>query len=191
MNPDQMGLLQQANPAQQPMDPMQAAPEQGMPMPGGPPPMEPPMGGGLEPGMEEDMEEDMEEGEDDPELQKQYQEAYYALSMLMDEKKTFDATRGMLDQASENEMLPEIFGQMMSSVIQRVERDTGPLEFEVVTALFEHLIEEAEDRWGVKIKKEEEVMRAGAAGFSLYFQAHPDRVPYSQEEVEAELGEED
>ena len=148
------------------------------------------MGGGLEPGMEGDMEGDMEEGEEDPELQRQYQEAYYALSMLLDEKSTFDATRGMLDQASENEMLPEIFGQMMSSVIQRVERDTGPLEFEVVEALFEHLTEESEDRWGVKIK-DKEVERAAAAGFALYFQAHPDRVPYSQEELEAELGEED
>lgn len=187
MNPEQMGLMGgQPGPMQQGM-PGQPGPEAGMPPEGMPPEGQPPMGqppmGGPE-GAEPPMEDLSEE-----ELQEQYQHAYTVMTTILDEKETFDATRKMLTSAQEEEMGPEILGQMVSSVIQRVEKDTGPLAYEVVEALIEHLIEESEDRWGVALD-DDEVTRAGSAAFGLYFQAHPDRVPYTQEELEEMLSEE-
>lgn len=189
MNPEQMGLMggqpgpmpqQQGMPGQP--GPEAGLPPEGMPPEGMPPEGQPPMGGpeGAEPPMEDLSEE---------ELQAQYENAYMVMTTLIDEKETFDATRKMLESSRESDMGPEMFGQMVSAVIQRVEKDTGPLAYEVVEALIEHLIEESDDRWGISFD-DDEVTRAGSAAFGLYFQAHPDKVPFAQEELEEMFAEE-
>ena len=195
MNPEQMGLMggqpgpmpqQQGMPGQPGPEAMpgQPGPEAGMP-PGQPGPEGMPPGGPPQEGMPPQQPSQPVPELSEEEAQALYERAYDEMSMLLDEKGTFDATRKMLSEAGD--MLPEQFGMMMIGVVGKLEQDSGPLPFEVLATLAEALTEEAEDRWGVEMDEDEQT-RADAAFFALYFQAHPDRVPWSQEEVEAMLG---
>ena len=177
MNPEQMGLMVQPGP--QPGMPPEGMPQEGMPPEGMPPepmPQEEPPEQPYQP-VPELSEEDM---------QMMYEAAYGEMSILLDTKETFDATRKMLSEAGD--MMPEQFGMMTVGVIARLEQDFGPIPFEVLELLVEHLFEESEDRWGIKMNENEQD-RAGAAFFGMYFQSHPDRVPWTQEEVEEMLAE--
>lgn len=180
MNPEQMGLMAQPGP-QQGMPPGQPGPEAGMPPEGMPqegmPPEEMP------PEQPSQPVPDLSEEE----MQSMYEAAYGEMSILLDTKETFDATRKMLSEAGD--MMPEQFGMMTVGVVARLEQDFGPIPFEVLTLLIEHLLEESEDRWGVKMSGNEQD-RAGAAFFGMYFKSHPDRIPWTQEEVEQMLAEE-
>lgn len=180
---------------------MGGMPPEGMPQPGGagglPPEGAPPEGMPPEGMPQEGMPPGGMEGQGQPsqpvpdlseeEMQRMYQMAYGEMSILLDQEETFRSTRKMLSEAGE--MLPEQFGMMIMGVIGRLEQDVGPLPFEVLELLVEHLFEESEDRWGVKFEGNEQD-RAGAAFFGLYFQSHPDRVPWDQEEIEEMLAEE-
>ena len=185
MNPEQMGLMggQPGPMPQQQGMPGQPGPEA---MPGQPGPEGMPPGGPPQEGMPQQPSQPVPELSEE-EAQALYERAYNEMSMLLDEKGTFDATRKMLSEAED--MLPEQFGMMAIGVVGRLEQDVGPMPFEVLTTLIESLTEEAEERWGVEMDEDEE-KRADAAFFGMYFQAHPDRVPWSQEEVEEMLAEE-
>ena len=172
MNPEQMGLM--AQPGPQPGMPPEGMPQEGMPPEGMPqeaPPEEPSQ-------PVPDLSEE--------EMQALYEQAYMEMSLLLDDPETFRNTRKMLNEAGE--MAPEQFGMMIVGVVGRLERDFGPLPFEVLVLLVEHLNEESEDRWGVKMDENEQA-RADAAFFGMYFKSHPDRLPWTQEEVEAMLAE--
>ena len=171
MNPEQMGLMVQAAP-QEEMPPEQMPPQGAEPMPQE----------GMPPEQPSQPAPDLSEEE----MQAMYEQAYGEMSILLDTKETFDRTRKMLSEAGE--MLPEQFGMMIVGVVGRLEQDFGPLPFEVLVLLVEHLNEESEERWGVKMDDSEQE-RADAAFFAMYFRSHPDRVPWTQEEVEAMLAE--
>jgi hypothetical protein len=118
------------------------------------------------------------------EMQALYEEAWFIMEDLIDDKPTFDAARRALQEAEE--MMPEQYGMMMMGVIGKLEQEVGPMPQEVIEPLIEHIIEETPDRYGISLDDNERD-RAGSAFFGMYYGAHPDRIPWTQEEVEEML----
>jgi hypothetical protein len=146
-------------------------------------PMHPAMG---MTGMEEAPEM---EDEIDPALQEKYEDAHHAMNLIVDEKKVFDRFRSSLVNAQKRGSMIEESAQMIVHVLGRLEKDTGPLEEEILMTLGEDLVVGIRERFGIEVS-DDELQKILATAVGLWMKDNEDRVQVDPEDaamVEREL----
>lgn len=148
-------------------------------------PMQQPMG--MEPeGMEP---EGMEGEEGDPQMQEQYEDLHYQMAAIVNEKGAFDASRQALAQGHERGTIVEDAAQWIVHILDRVEKDTGPLPDEMLMQLGEDLSVAVREWFGIEVS-DEEIEKIMATAVGLWMKHHEDRVDIPPEDaamVEQEL----
>ena len=133
--------------------------------------------------------EGMEDEEVDPQMQEQYEDLHYHMAGIVNEKPAFDASRQALTQAHERGTIVEDSAQWIVHILDRVEKDTGPLPEEMLMQLGEDLSVAVREWFGIEVS-DEDIEKIMATAVGLWMKRHEDRVDIPPEDaamVEQEL----
>ena len=143
-------------------------------------PMQQPMG--MEPGKADD--EDV-----DPQMQEEYEDLHYQMAAIVNEKGAFDAQGEALREAHDRGTIVEDSAQWIVHILDRVEKESGPLPEEHLMSLGEDLSVAVREWFGVKVS-DEEIQKIMATAVGLWMKQHEGRVSIPPEDaamVEQEL----
>jgi hypothetical protein len=129
-----------------------------------------------------EQEQGLEEQEFDPQVQSSYEDLYHQMNMIIDQPEVFNSTRKMLADAQQAGMLVPQASQAVVHILNRLEKEVGPIDEAVLRALAEDLVTGVSDRFGLEVTEDEEGQIAAAA-VGLWMKEHKDRIDIPPEDM--------